>query len=354
MSKEAEYTEGYVVESKGAPFKLREIPLAPLTATQVEVDMEYCGLCHTDILMQNNGWGISNFPMCPGHEGVGEVVRIGEDVNFIRVGDKVGVACKNCKHCINGEENICLKGYQGTYLSSNAGMWGKEDHALSGCFAKKMRVEERFTFKIPNNLLYRLAQVAPLLCAGCTMYSPLREHVTSTSHVGILGLGGLGHMGILFAHALGARVYGMSRTHDKEKRARDMGCHAYVVYTDDNAKNEVGQVMDIIIDTTPANVDPMVAAMPFLRPGGKYVKVGIPPGDGASITVPTIPLVFCQYSVQGSIVSGSKYTYEMLELASISNITADVEVIPFHQINEGVERLTNAADLTKFRFTLAW
>ncbi|KAJ3373727.1 hypothetical protein HDU91_006056 [Kappamyces sp. JEL0680] len=166
-------TEAYVIEAAGQPAVLKTIPLKPLRDDQVEVDMKFCGLCNTDCGMNHNKWGISDYPMVAGHEGTGIVVRVGSKVTDFKVGDHVGVgwirdSCGSCRHCVAGRDNLCEKGYKGTYLGKSATLWGEEGNELGGCFAKVVRINAKFAAKIPSNLA--LDAAAPLMCAGITIW----------------------------------------------------------------------------------------------------------------------------------------------------------------------------------------
>mmetsp|Transcript_13103 Transcript_13103/g.22492 ORF Transcript_13103/g.22492 Transcript_13103/m.22492 type:complete len:362 (+) Transcript_13103:253-1338(+) len=350
-------TEAYSAESKGSTLKLVPITLKPLGITQVRVKMLMSGLCHTELHMINNDWGITNFPVVPGHEGIGVVEAVGERVHLVKVGDFVGIgwirgSCGACSNCRIGRENICKAGYQGTFLSSNAGIWGKEDNSQHGCFAKHMHIEEKFAFKIPETFHEELETAAPLMCAGLTVWEPLVDYCKPGTKVGVIALGGLGHMTVKLAKAIGAEVTVLSTSAKKKQAAFDIGANHFVVTTDkDEMKKIMGQ-LDLIIDTCPIAND-LESSMAALSIGGSYVRVGIPEAGTSNYSGSYIPLIFTQKKIVGSIVSGSTNTTTMLEIAAAHNIRCEVEVMPFEQINEAVTRLTKG-EVEKFRIVLKW
>jgi uncharacterized zinc-type alcohol dehydrogenase-like protein len=345
-------TQAWVCPSQGSRLELQEIELPPLKPHEVQIEITHCGLCHTDIHMRDNDWGVSNYPLVAGHEGLGQVVAVGEQVSTSRVGDTVGVgwlrdSCGGCRHCRSGRDNLCEAGYQGTYLSSNAGIWGKEAHNEHGCFTRCMNVAERFAFKIPDGMAPETA--APLLCAGITVWEPIADYVRPNSRVGVVSLGGLGHMAVQFALAVGAEVWALSSSTGKEKRIKELGAHHFVHSTNPDALNAIASTLDVIIDTCPVPQD-ISPYMGTLALGGTYCKVGIPP---ASFSYDFIPLIFTQKKIAGSIVSGSLRTNDMLALAAYHGIHCDVEVMSFEKINEAMERLLKGEN-QNFRIVLKW
>ncbi len=345
-------TQAWVCPSQGAELELREIELPPLKPHEVQIEISHCGLCHTDIHMRDNDWGISNYPLVAGHEGLGHISAVGDQVRSLRVGDRVGVgwlrdSCGGCRNCRRGRDNLCETGYQGTYLSSNAGIWGKEAHNEHGCFARIVQLPERFAFKIPEDMAPEVA--APLLCAGITVWEPIAEYVRPNTRVGIVSLGGLGHMAVKFALAVGAEVWVLSSSTSKEARSKALGVHHFVHTADPEALKAHAGELDVIIDTCPVAQD-IAPYMATLALGGTYCKVGIPP---ASFHYDFIPLIFTQKKIAGSVVSGSRRTQEMLALASHHGVHCDVEVMEFDQINEAMARLLRG-DNQQFRIVLKW
>lgn len=348
-------TSAYVFESKGGKAELKTIPLNPLGEGDVRVEMKYCGLCHTDCHMKNNDWGISTFPMVAGHEGVGVVSAVGSKVTNLKVGDNVGIgwirdSCTECMNCLDGKDNLCLNYYQGVFLGKNAGGWGKNNCELQGCFAQVVNISSRFAFKIPNEL--PLERAAPLMCAGITVWEPIMDYVRPGSYVGVVSLGGLGHMAVKFARAVGANVTVFSSTGDKKEAAKGMGANFYVNYNNPEEMNKYQGKIDVIIDTCPTNVgvDKFMNCLSF---GGTYCRVGIPSASDHKFSYEFIPLVFCGKKIVGSIVSGSKNTSKMLSVAATNNISCDVSVVPFSEINEVMDSLINRKN-NQFRYVLKW
>ncbi|KAJ3323160.1 hypothetical protein HDV06_002172 [Boothiomyces sp. JEL0866] len=341
-------TQAYVVESKGSRAVLKTIPLAPLKDEEVEIDMKFCGLCHTDCHMQHNDWGITTYPLVAGHEGTGVVAAVGKNVTGLKVGDHVGVgwirnSCKSCRQCIQGKDNLCEQVYQGVFLGKNAGGWGRQGCELQGCFSKVMHIDARFAFKIPESV--DLAQVAPLLCAGITVWEPIV--------VGVVSLGGLGHMAVKLAKAVGAKVTVLSSSDVKKQQALDLGAHQFYNYNDKESLK--GVRLDVIIDTCPV-ANNLELFMGLLHAGGTYVRVGLPSGATAKFEYNWIGLVFNGQKIVGSIVSGSKNTNKLIQIATNNNILSDVAVVPFSKINETMkELLEGSLDTTKdFRYVLKW
>jgi len=345
----------------GAPLELKTITLPPLKETQVQVDIEMCGLCHTDIHMQDNDWGISNYPMVPGHEGVGFVSVVGSAVHHLKVGDRVGIAwmrdsCNDCGNCKVGRENICLKGYQGTFLSSNAGCWGKENCSELGCFSKVVHVEEKFAFKIPDIMPSPMA--ASLLCGGGTVWEPVCDYVTPGSKVGVISIGGLGTTAIKLAHIVGGDVVAFSSSANKEAAVREIGATGFVVTSDKEAMAAATGTLDVIIDTCPANSD-VASLMDLLKFNGTYVRVGIPPAADQSFSYKWIPLIFTQKKIAGSIVTGSERSNSLFSTAAahwdLMKESDDwkVEVVPFEEINEAMHKLKSRTN-KGYRYILKW
>ncbi len=345
-------TQAWVCSTKGAKLELKEIELAELQPHEVRVEISHCGLCHTDIHMRDNDWGVSDYPLVAGHEGIGKIVSVGDRVKNLKVGDRVGIgwlrdSCGSCSSCLEGFDNLCKNGSQGTYLSESAGMWGKEDHRLHGCFAKHVNVAEKFAFKIPDNI--EDAKAAPLLCAGTTIWEPIAKYVKPNTKVGIVALGGLGHLAVMFALSVGAEVWALSSSEDKKERAKELGAQHFVNTRNEEEFKKIAGQLDVIIDTCPVALD-INAYMDALTIGGTYCKIGIPAEE---FTYGYIPLIFTAKRIAGSIVSGSRRTNEMLGLASHHNIRCDVEELPFDKINEAMDTLQEGKNKT-FRMVLKW
>ncbi|KNC74293.1 hypothetical protein SARC_13156 [Sphaeroforma arctica JP610] len=259
-------TQAWVVPSKGAALELQTIVMQDMTPTQVQVDVKFVGLCGTDLHMRDNDWGITQYPMVMGHEGVGVVTHIGERVNGLKVGDHIGIgwirdSCGSCRSCMMGKDNLCEKGYQGTYLASGAGCWGKDDASMKGCFAKQMRIEEKFAFKLEESM--NLERVAPLMCGGITVWEPIVDYVKPGTHVGVRSLGGLGNL---------------KHKHKKEEQAREWGAKHFVATESEEEMKSTAGSLDLILDTclyAPENGD-MSPWIDLLCFGGTYCRLGLP------------------------------------------------------------------------------
>ncbi|KAH0482248.1 MAG: hypothetical protein KVP17_003396, partial [Porospora cf. gigantea B] len=325
-------TEAYVTLSETSPFELTPLRLRPVGPTEVRVKFTCCGLCHTDHHMAVNDWKITTYPVVPGHEGVGVVAEKGAAVRSLEVGDKVGVgwisgSCEGCPKCLKGEENICGSGYNGTYLGENN---------MGGCFAREQVVNSRFSYKIPKGLPHAVA--APLLCAGITVYSPLRKFVQANMSVGIISVGGLGHLAVQFAKAMGAEVTVFSTSTRKEGEARSFGASKFVVTKDPEQMKAATGTCDVILNCCPYKID-LDPFVDCLATDGVLVFLGIPENDSSDIKIDLYKLIFSQRTLAGSIVGGSRYMVEMFEFALKHRIVPSVQCVPFESINDTVVKL---------------
>ena len=312
----------------------------------VLIDILYCGVCHTDIHFINNDWGFSIFPMVPGHEIVGRVAAVGDHVTKFKTGDMAGVgclvdSCRECDYCNEGLEQYCQGG--GVFTYSGIEKDGKT--VTQGGYSNKIVVEERFVLKVSEKL--SPAHAAPLLCAGITTYSPLRHWKVGKGHkIGIIGLGGLGHMAIKFAASFGAEVTVLSTSPNKKEDALKLGAHNFVVTKDEEQVKLVANTFDFILDTLSASHDyNMYVSM--LKVDGTLICVGLPPEP---ITVPAFNLVFTRKCVAGSLIGGLPETQEMLDYCAANNIVSDIEVIPIQKIQEAYERML--MNDIKYRFVI--
>lgn len=312
----------------------------------VVIDISHCGVCHTDIHFVRNDWGMSIYPMVPGHEIVGKVAAIGSHVKKLRPGDSAGVGClvdwcRECASCGNGLEQHCQKGFVLTYSS-----YEKDGNTVTqGGYSTKIVVDERFVLKLSPKLPPHKA--APLLCAGITTYSPLRQWEVGKGHkVAVIGLGGLGHMGVKFASSFGAEVTVLSTTSSKKSDALRLGAHDFVLTTDSAQTQRVANHFDFILDTLSASHDYNLY-VGMLKACGTLICVGLPPKP---IEVPALNIVFARRCIAGSLIGGLPETQEMLDYCASKNTTADVEVIPIHQINEAYERMLK--NDVKYRFVI--
>ena len=329
-------------ESALAPFTISRREPGPL---DVQIDILYCGVCHSDIHQAKNEWGNSIYPMVPGHEIVGRVSAVGEQVANFKVGDLAGVgcivdSCRSCPQCDAGDEQFCEKGMTGTYNSLD-----KNGATTYGGYSKQIVVDESYTLKIPQNL--DIASVAPLLCAGITTYSPLRRwNVGPGQKVAIVGLGGLGHMAVKLAAAFGAEVTVLSTSDNKEADAKRLGAHHFVNSKDQDKMKTLSGHFDFILNTVSAPND-YNALLGLLHTNGSMVLVGAP-AEPSQIS--GFSLILGRRSIAGSLIGGIKETQEMLDFCGTHNITSDVEIIPMNRINEAYERILKSD--VKYRFVV--
>ncbi|MCY1008353.1 NAD(P)-dependent alcohol dehydrogenase [Nannocystis pusilla] len=328
-------------------------PLAPHTIERREpgphdvlIDILYCGVCHSDLHQARDEWGGALFPMVPGHEIVGRVGRVGAEVTKLGVGDLVGVgcivdSCRECEVCRRDLEQFCEKGSAQTY---NGTEMDRETPTYGG-YSTRIVVPEHFALKIPAGL--DPAGAAPLLCAGITTYSPLRQYgCKKGDRVAVVGLGGLGHMAVKLAASMGAEVTLLSTSPSKEADARRLGAHAFAVTKDDATFTRLANQFDLIIDTVSAPHD-YNKYLGTLRVGGTMVLVGVPPEP---TPVGAMGLIWGNKRLAGSGIGGMAETQEMLDYCAAHGIVSDIELIPIQQINQAYERLL-AGDV-RYRFVI--
>ncbi|MHB1609330.1 MAG: NAD(P)-dependent alcohol dehydrogenase [Acidiferrobacter sp.] len=342
-------TTGYATQSATAelqPFTFERRDPRP---QDIVLDILFCGICHSDIHSARNEWGWTSYPFVPGHEIVGRVVAIGSEVKGFQVGDLAGVgcmvdSCRTCPSCQAGLEQYCDHGFTGTYGGEDK--IGGTPHAVTfGGYSDTITVDERFVLHIPENL--DPAAAAPLLCAGITTYSPLKHwNVGAGQRVGIIGLGGLGHMGVKFAHAMGAHVTMITTSPSKGQDARKLGADDVLISTQAEAMKQARDRFDFLLNTIPVghDVDPYMA---LLKRDATMVIVGsvepLKKVDG-------IPLIFRRRSLAGSLIGGLPETQEMLDFCGQHNIVCDIERISIKDVNEAYER-TVRGDV-KYRFVI--
>jgi uncharacterized zinc-type alcohol dehydrogenase-like protein len=326
-----------------APYQFQRRSPGP---QDVVIDIHYCGICHSDIHSARGEWGGAVYPMVPGHEIVDTVVAVGKKVKKFKVGDYAGVgcfvdSCGKCKPCKANEQQFCEKQTCFTYNSTE--LDGKT--VTQGGYSSCIVVKDDYTLKISKNL--PLQRIAPLLCAGITTYSPLKRHgVKKGSVVGIVGLGGLGHMGVKLAAALGATVTVFSTSPGKEKDAKKLGAKNFVVTKDPTVFEKLAGQFDFILDTVSANHD-LNPYLQSLKRDGTMVLVGAPPLPSE---VAAFNLIFGRKKLTGSLIGGIKETQEMLDFCAKKKVFSDVEVISADQINTAYER-TLKSDV-KYRFVI--
>jgi uncharacterized zinc-type alcohol dehydrogenase-like protein len=313
----------------------------------VVIDILYCGICHTDIHYVQNDWGLTIFPVVPGHEIIGRVVNVGADVTLFKVGDHVGVgcmvdSCQECTACKQGLEQYCKQGPTYTYSSKDR----QDNMPTFGGYSEKIIVSEKFILRIPDSL--DLKSAGPLLCAGITTWSPLQHWgVEKGTNVGVIGLGGLGHMALKLAKGLGANVTLFTRSPGKEQDARRLGADNVIFSTDKNQMSSVKDKFDLIIDTVPYTHD-INQYIPTLSLDGTLVLVGLL--DNLEPTLNTSPLVMGRKSVAGSVIGGIIETQELLDFCGEQGITADVEIIKIQDVNEAYKRMLKSD--VKYRFVI--
>lgn len=344
---ETKNTKAFGTKAADAPLKYMNIQRREVTPKDVEIEILYCGVCHSDLHTARNDWGGTIYPAVPGHEIVGRVTRVGNEVAKLKVGDYGAVgclvdSCRTCDCCEHDLEQFCLNGYTGTYNSPDKHLGG----LTYGGYSERIVVDEHFVLKVPENL--DLAAVAPLLCAGITTWSPLRHwNVNKNSKVAVVGLGGLGHMAIKLAKGLGAEVTLFSRTPEKTQDAIELGADHVVISTDEEQMKSVHGKYDLIIDTVPYihDINPYVAT---LNINGTLVLVGYL-GD-LNPMLNSVPLIMGRKSVAGSVIGGIAETQEMLDFCGEHNIVSEIEIIKMQDINEAYERMLKSD--VRYRFVI--
>ncbi len=339
-------TKGYAVKSAEAHFELFEFERREIGAKDVLIEIMYCGVCHSDIHQARNEWGNSIYPMVPGHEIVGRVGKVGADVTKFKEGDFAGVgcfvdSCRECENCRQDVEQFCKVHWSATYNGTEM----DQTTPTYGGYSTQIVVDEDYTLKIREQ--ENLAAVAPLLCAGITTYSPLKRfNVRAGQKVGIVGLGGLGHMGVKLAVSMGAEVTVFSTSPSKEQDARDLGAHNFVVTKNPENMKPLAGTFDFILDTVSADHD-LNMYLNLLGYNGAMVIVGIPTTPAA---VAAFSLVSNNRILAGSGIGGIKETQEMLDYCFENNIVSDIETIPIQKIEEAYER-TIKSDV-RYRFVI--
>lgn len=339
--------KAFGTDAPTADLKEIQINRREVTAKDIEIEILYCGVCHSDLHTARNDWGGTVYPAVPGHEIVGKITKVGKDVTKLKVGDFAAVgclvdSCGECSSCKADLEQYCQNGFVGTYN-------GKDKHLhmqTFGGYSEKVVVDEHFVLKVPANL--DLAATSPLLCAGITTWSPLRYwKVGPHSKVAVVGLGGLGHMAIKLAKGLGAEVSLFSRSPEKTQDALDLGADAVIISTDEHEMKAVNGKFDLIIDTVPYvhDLNPYIAT---LKHSGTLVLVGYL-GPLEPI-LNTVPLVLGRKAISGSLIGGIAETQEMLDFCGEHNIVSEIEIINMQNINEAYERMLKSD--VRYRFVI--
>jgi len=331
-------------------------PLAPISferrsprADDVAIEILYCGVCHSDLHQSRNDWGWSSYPVVPGHEIVGVVTAVGPEVKKYKEGDRVAVgcmvdSCQHCDQCHKGEEQLCRHGNTQTYNGRDR-ITGDPTY---GGYSKHLVVREEFVLSVPESL--DIARAAPLLCAGITTWSPLKTWgVKEGTRVGVVGLGGLGHMAVKLAAGLGAHVVVLSRSADKEADAKELGAHELLVSSDKAAMKAAANSLDLIIDTVPVEHE-LNPYLPLLDVDGTIVLVG---QLGPIPNMSSLPLLMGRRRVSGSPIGGIRETQEMLDFCGEKGILPDVEMIRMDEINHAFERMEKSDVRCRFVIDMA-
>ncbi len=330
--------QGLAAHAAGAellPFKYDPGDLGPL---EVEINITHCGICHSDLHLISNDWGISQYPFIPGHEIIGTVNAVGSGVHSLKAGQRVGLgwqanSCGECEWCTRGMENLCPTS-EATCVRRHGG------------YASRVRANVRFVVPIPDAL--ESEHAAPLLCGGITVYSPLRSHgVNPSSRVGVIGIGGLGHLAIQFARVFGAEVTAFSTSSSKEAEARAMGAHRFVNTRETRALKEVTGSLDFIVSTVNADQDWGIYVQ-ALRPTGTLCFVGVPPSP---VAIQAFPLIAGIRSITGSPIGNPSRIREMLDVSARHGIKAQTERFPMAKANEAIEKVKK--NKVRYRAVLA-
>jgi len=341
-----EKTKAYATRSATSALAPFEVSRRELGEGDLQIDIAFCGVCHSDIHQARNEWGNAIYPMVPGHEIVGKVSRVGSRVTRFRAGDLAGVgcmvdSCRTCDSCRRDLEQFCERGaamtYNGTEMDRVTPTYGG--------YSSRIVVPERFALRIPAGL--DLAGAAPLLCAGITTYSPLRHwKVEKGQRVGVVGLGGLGHMAVKLAASMGAEVTLLSTSPKKEADARRLGAQGFALTSSEAAMKKLAGRFHLLVDTISAPHD-LNQYLGLLRVEGALVMLGVPP---APAPVHAFSLILGRKSLSGSLIGGIAETQEMLDYCGRNRIVSDVEVIPIQKINEAYERMLRGD--VRYRFVI--
>ncbi|PYY32586.1 NAD(P)-dependent alcohol dehydrogenase [Curtobacterium sp. MCJR17_055] len=336
----------YAAPSATEPLVKTTIERRDLLPGDVMIDIDYAGICHSDIHTVRGEWGGIEYPQVVGHEIVGHVSEVGSDVTKYRVGDLVGVgcmvnSCRECEQCLAGQEQYCLQGNTGTYASVD-----RADGTITqGGYSQAVVVDQDFVLRVPESL--DIERVAPLLCAGITLYSPLHHwNAGPGMQVAIVGLGGLGHMGVKIAAALGAEVTVLSQTTSKKEDSLRFGAKAHYATKDPETFEELRGSFDLIINTVSAKID-MAAHLSLLKVDGTMVNVGAP---SEPLEVPAFALLPGRRSWAGSSIGGIRETQEMLDFCAEHGILPETELISADQVNEAYERVLSSD--VRYRFVI--
>ena len=341
-------TKAYGAHAADKPLQPIDIERRAPGPHDVQIDIAYCGVCHSDLHTVRSEWGGTQYPCVPGHEIVGHVSAVGGDVTGFKVGDTVGVgclvgSCQHCASCDEGLEQYCENGFVGTYNGPTTDAPG---HTLGG-YSQRIVVDRKFVLKI-RHPADQLAAVAPLLCAGITTYSPLRHwNVGPGKKVGVVGIGGLGHMGVKIAHAMGAHVVAFTSSESKRQDALDLGADEVVVSRNPNEMKAHANSFDLILNTVAASHS-LDAYSSLLKRDGTLVLVGVPEHPHPSPNIAN--LIFKRRAIAGSLIGGIAETQEMLDFCADKGIVADIEMIQAQDIDKAYDRMVKSD--VKYRFVI--
>ncbi|RZJ53229.1 MAG: NAD(P)-dependent alcohol dehydrogenase, partial [Flavobacterium sp.] len=338
--------KAYAAYDAQTPLKPFEFERKELGAKEIQIDILFSGVCHSDIHTAKGDWGPAIYPLVPGHEIVGRIVKVGSEVTNFKEGELAGIgcfvdSCRQCQSCKEGEEQYCEEGMTGTYNSYERGT----KIPTYGGYSTSIKVDEKYALHISDKL--PLSGVAPLLCAGITTYSPLKYLKVGKGHkIGVLGLGGLGHMAVKFAAAFGAEVTMLSSSPSKEADAKKLGAHHFALTSNKKVMNSMANSFDFIFNTVSGNHE-YGPYLNLLRKNGTMIVVGIPstPSD-----VPAFNMIMKRRSIMGSLIGGIAETQEMLDYCAENDIVSEVEVIDMSYINEAYERMEKSD--VKYRFVI--
>ncbi|MFE8942778.1 NAD(P)-dependent alcohol dehydrogenase [Streptomyces sp. NPDC003233] len=335
----------YAAPAAKAPLERTTIERRAVGEFDVLIDIKFAGICHSDIHQAREGWGEAIFPMVPGHEIAGVVSEVGPGVTKFAVGDRVGVgcmvdSCRECENCLGGLEQFCLKGMVGTYNAV-----GRDGEPTYGGYSEKIVVDENYVVRIPDGLSLDVA--APLLCAGITTYSPLRHwNAGPGKKVAVVGLGGLGHMAVKIAHAMGAEVTVLSQSLRKKDDGLKLGADHYYATSDPKTFGELAGTFDLIVSTVSAPMD-FGALLSLLKVDGALVNVGAPEEP---IALNLFSVIGGRKTLAGSMIGGIAETQEMLDFCAEHSIGAEIELISAEQVNEAYERVLSSD--VRYRFVI--
>ncbi len=342
-------TQGYAAKSATSPMESFDFERKELGPHDIQIEILYCGICHSDLHVVRNEWKNTIYPVVPGHEILGKVVKIGNQVNSFQIGDRAAIgciinSCRNCPNCQEGLEQYCQNEFMLVFNSKD-----KEGNVNYGGFSKLINVDESYALHVPKKFADKdLPRVAPLLCAGITTYSPLRHwKVGKGSKVGIVGLGGLGHMAVKLAHAMGAHVVLFTTSPNKIEDAKRLGADEVIISKNTGEMKKHAASFDFILNTVaaPHNLD---VFLELLKRDRTMCLVGLPAEPHPALNVGN--LIFLRRDLAGSVIGGIKETQELLDFCADQNVMADVEIIPIQKINEGFDRMLK--NDVKYRFVI--